>query len=247
MFNKTNREVKVYSTLDELCKAAAEEFIRCAQTAIAQENRFAVVLAGGNTPQTLYKLLARDYGTKIEWQRVHFFWGDERYVPFDSPQSNYKMAKELLLDVLKIPASNMYPMPTYFPDPADAAIKYEHTLKNFFVGKNPQFDLILLGVGTDGHTASLFPSNAALEEKKAWVVSVRAEVNPPVRLSLTLPVINSAQNIFFLVAGEEKKNVVEAILERPEEAQQQFPAALVRTNGRLTMFIDEKARGKSTT
>jgi 6-phosphogluconolactonase len=242
--NEANIEVKIYSTLENLSKAAAEEFVRCAQEAIARENRFAVALAGGNTPRTMYEILAREYSAKIDWRRIHFFWGDERYVPHDDPQSNYRMAKELLLDALKIPVSNIHPMPTQFPNPAEAAVDYERTLKVFFPGKIPRFDLILLGVGTDGHTASLFPGHASLEEREAWVVPVQADVKPPVRLSLTLPAINSAWNIFFIAAGEEKHHVVQTMLEPPEKAQQRFPAAMVRTNGRLVMFLDVRARGK---
>ncbi len=244
MVIEPHSEIRVYLSLEALSHAAAEEFSRCASEAIAARNRFAVALSGGNSPRLLYELLASDYAEKIDWSRVHFFWGDERYVPHDNPQSNYRMAKEAMLDALNIPAANIHPMPTHFADPNEAAREYEHTVRNFFLKRPAQLDLILLGIGTDGHTASLFPGTAALGEKQAWVTAVHANVKPPIRLSLTLPFLNSARNIFSIASGEEKRKVVETMLEHPEEAQQHFPAALVRTNGRLILFLDKKARGE---
>ncbi len=241
--NEARHEVKVYNTPEDFSRAAAEEFIRCAESAIAHDNPFAVALAGGRSPRMMYELLAHDYAAKLDWHRVHFFWGDERYVSHDDPQSNYRMAKETMLDALKIPSANIHPMPTHFGDPNEAAIEYGKTLMKFFSRQIARFDLVLLGIGADGHTASLFPGDSALLEKEAWVVAVHAEVQPPVRLSLTLPVINSARNIFFIAAGEEKQNVVETMLGHPEKARQHFPAAMVRTNGRLVMFLDVRARG----
>ncbi|MDE3056979.1 MAG: 6-phosphogluconolactonase [Bacteroidota bacterium] len=242
MFNSQSTIVKVYRTLDELSHAAAEEFVRCAKEAIAQWGRFAVALSGGNTPRTLYELLERDYAATIDWRRAHFFWGDERYVPHTDPQSNFRLAKETMLDALHIPVENIHPMPTHFSDPDEAAHEYEAELRFFFSGR-PGFDLMLQGIGTDGHTASLFPGNSALREKKAWVVAVHADMQPPVRLSLTLPVINAARNIFFIAAGEEKRHVIEAMLDHSEDEQQRYPVARVRTNGKVFFFLDEEARG----
>ncbi|MGH7752826.1 MAG: 6-phosphogluconolactonase, partial [Gemmatimonadales bacterium] len=171
----------------------------------------------------------------------HFFWGDERYVPPDDPRSNCRMAKEAWLDRIAVPPENVHPMPTNFLDPDEAARRYETTLRRHFPAPWPRFDLILLGMGADGHTASLFPRSPALEERERWVVSVRAPVEPSVRLTLTLPVINQAAAVWFLVSGEDKAEALRKVL-TDEAAVEAPPAARVRpVQGALIWWVDSPA------
>ncbi|GIV10586.1 MAG: 6-phosphogluconolactonase [Fimbriimonadales bacterium] len=173
-----------------------------------------LLLSGGKTPETLYLLLsARHYQNALDWTRVHLFWGDERYVPHDDPRSNYHLAHETWLRKAKIPTENIHPMPTHYADPEEAARAYEDELRRYFGHQTtlPQFDLILLGLGDDGHIASLFPNEPALEETTRWVVPSTAPVEPRQRLTLTLPVLNASPRIWFLVSGEQKRPAIEQI------------------------------------
>jgi 6-phosphogluconolactonase len=236
------REVRTYSDPDELGRMAAEELIRLAAGA---GERFCIALSGGSTPKRLYELLATEYRDRIDWQRIHLFWGDERYVPHDDPQSNFRMVRESLLSHVPVPLQNIYPVPTHFIHPENAARAYEGVLRNFFGGSAPQFDLILLGIGADGHTASLFPGTAALNETERWVVPVEAPppFAPPQRLSFTFPLINQAKNIFFLVSGSDKRDVLQAILRKPEISRLKYPAAMPSPKGRVIWFTDTAAMG----
>ncbi len=148
---------------------------------------------------------------RTPWERVHLFWGDERYVPHDDPASNYRMARESLIAHVPIPAENVHPMPTDLPQPEKAAEAYEAELRRFFGTGAPGFDLQLLGLGVEGHTASLFPGSPALEEKERWVAAVVAPAKPPQRLTLTLPVLNQGRNTLFLVTGADKRPIVAAL------------------------------------
>ena len=163
----------------------------------------AFVLSGGSTPRTLYQLLGLRYKDEVPWPRVHVFWADERYVPHDHPLSNYRMAKDTLLDTVDIPATHVHPMPTHFADPHMAARDYETTLADYFSGAPPVFDVVLLGIGEDGHTASVFAGSPAITAERV-VMAVTAPAEPPTRLTLTLPVIASARRIGVLVAGASK-------------------------------------------
>ena len=233
--------LNVYPDLPALARAVASEVAELARAAIQGKGRFTVALAGGNTPRSLYALLAREYAEQISWSAVHLFWGDERYVPPEDPRSNYKMAWEALLHQVLIPPQNIHPMPTDFPVPEDAARAYEKTLKEHFPAPWPEFDLVLLGLGPDGHTASLFPGTSALAEGKKWVVAVRAPVEPPVRLSLTFPVLNHASHIFFLVSGSEKAEAVRRALTAPPDPIT-CPASAVRPlRGAARWWLDQRA------
>jgi len=236
-------EVNIFNNSTELSRRAADEFVRLAKSAVKNGNRFAVVLSGGSTPRLLYRLLASEYREKIQWSSVHLFWGDERYVPHDDPQSNYLMVKEALLDHIEIPRENIHPMPVHFSDPEAAARSYETDLKAFFHDGNCRFDLLLLGLGTDGHTASLFPGSPVLREQERWV---RTAIAPPgmpssMRLTLTLPVINNALNVWFLVSGAEKKSVARSILYGTNDAENHYPAAMVKPEGRLVWMVEKNA------
>ena len=237
-------DIRVYPNLEALSRAAAESLVELAAAAVAQTGCFSVALSGGQTPRRLYQLLASDYRGRIVWPRVEVFWGDERYVPHDDPRSDYRMARETLLAGVPLPRENIHPMPTDPADPEEAAQAYERVLRAHFPSRPwPRFDLVLLGLGAEGHTASLFPGSPALAEERRWVVAAEAEVAPPQRLTLTLPAINHGAHVHFLVAGEEKREALaQALAEPPDVAR--CPASGVRPlDGELVWWVDEAARG----
>jgi 6-phosphogluconolactonase len=230
---------QVCDDLDALSRAAARASRELVLGAIAARGRCAIALAGGHTPERTYSLWASDF--PLPWPQTHFFWGDERYVPPEDPQSNFRMFREALLERVPVPAENVHPMPTLLPKPEDAALAYEHTLRQFFASGPPAFDLILLGLGGEGHIASLFPDSPALIEKERWVVAVDVQAEPHLRLTLTLPVLNCARNVFFLVSGEGKREVIASLAREPGLAAKRFPAALVQPEGRAVWFLDRAA------
>jgi 6-phosphogluconolactonase len=230
---------QIFDDLDALSRAAAQASRDLALDAIAARGRCAIALAGGNTPARAYALWTSDF--RLPWLQTHFFWGDERYVAPDDPQSNFRMFREALLDRVAVPAENVHPMPTGLPKPEDAAVAYEHTLRQFFGSGPPAFDLILLGLGGEGHTASLFPGSPALMEKDRWVVAVDAPVEPHLRLTLTLPVLNRAREVIFLASGAGKSEVIASMERQPELAAMRYPAACIQPQGRVVWFLDRAA------
>ena len=237
-------EIRTLTTPQELFAAAAEEVVRTANEAVAQRARFTIVLSGGSTPKSLYNLLATNARTALPWDRMFFFWGDERHVPPTDPDSNYGMADETLLSKIPVPAGNVFRIKAENPDAAAVAEAYEQTILKFFQlksGEVPNFDLILLGMGPDGHTASLFPGTTALQEKSHLVVANWVEKMKTHRITLTLPVLNAARCVTFLVSGTDKASVLRAVLEEdvPEE---QYPSKLVRpAAGKLIWLLDRAA------
>ena len=239
------RNVKVFQDLSKLSRHAAEQFIKIGQRAIKSSGRFTVALAGGSTPKTLYQLLAdEEFRDQIDWENVFFFFGDVRDVSPMSDRSNFRMANELLLNKLEIPRENIIRWRTEIIDAAGVAESYEKTLARFFElenGKFPKFDLVLLGLGEDGHTASLFPQSSALSEQKRIAVSSYVEKLDANRLTLTPPTINSAANIIFLVAGKEKAPALFEVL-NGERNPDRFPAQLVEIRpGKVRFFVDSEA------
>jgi 6-phosphogluconolactonase len=261
--NHKMTDIKIYQDRESLARAAAEHIIESGTTAIQNQDRFSLALAGGSTPKAAYELLASDeYAQRLDWKRVHIFWGDERCVPPEHPDSNYRMARQSLLDHVPIPAKNIYRMRAE-EEPIKAALEYEGTLRAFFsmqpdhsndpdVGSVGQksYDLVLLGMGDDGHTASLFPSSDALNESVCWVTAVE-HTNPPpplvTRLTLTLPAINAAAQVIFLVAGASKSQSLKYVLSPPDQSSPALPAQLIHPlNGQLLWLVDEAAySGKS--
>jgi 6-phosphogluconolactonase len=225
-------------------EAAALRMATLAREAIDACGRFTWALSGGSTPRQLYALLASDrFVSEIEWSRVYFFWGDERCVPPNHEESNYRMVREALLDVIRPQADQVFRMRGE-DDPDEAARAYEATLRTFFgdTVAAPSFDLVLLGMGADGHTASLFPGTGALEETKRWVVPNRVSRTGPARLTMTLSVINAAHQILFLVSGSDKAERLKQVLEDPNA---RLPAQRVRpTHGELEWMIDAEAGGR---
>ena len=238
-----DREIILCGDAAELAQKAAEQWVVLAQQAIANSERFTVALSGGSTPKTLYSLLASpEYRGRVDWLRVHLFWGDERCVPPDHPESNYRMVREALLSRIQIPPENIHRMAGE-KDPAAGAAEYEQELHNFFQtnGAAPHFDLGLLGLGEDGHTASLFPGTPAPDETHKLVTTVYVERLNAHRLTITLPVINAGAQVSFLVAGESKSAIVKAILGKDSKPSQ-YPAGQVNpVTGKLTWFVTEDA------
>jgi 6-phosphogluconolactonase len=231
----------VYETPPELAEASARDFATRATEAIDEHSRFAVTLAGGSTPEATYEVLARDYADRLDWGNVHFFFGDERSVPPEHEDSNYRMARETLLD--HVSAGSVHRMRGELL-PEEAAAAYVEELREFFGPDGPpRFDLILCGLGEDGHTLSLFPETAALEVTDRWVVANPVLKLETTRLTLTLPVVNAARAITFLVAGEGKAGAVREILEGDADPSA-YPAKLVRPqDGNLTWMLDRAAAG----
>jgi 6-phosphogluconolactonase len=238
-----NMDTRVLPDLDAVSQAALDEVLRAMRAAIKETGKFSIALAGGHTPAKLYALWAAAQGS-TPWNQVHLFWGDERYVPHTDPLSNYRMAEQAhLFDA--IPSSNVHrmPGPEDFPTPAKAARAYEGELRGFFGPAPPAFDVVLLGLGVEGHTASLFPGSPALKEQKSWVAAVQAPATPPLRLTLTPVVLNQARNTFFLVCGQDKREILRALESELPSAPSQYPAGLIRPEGRVLWFLDEAAAG----
>jgi 6-phosphogluconolactonase len=239
-------ERRVVDSSDALFQAAASEFFLRAIDAVNATGRFTVALSGGSTPRGLYRLLATDpaWRDQLPWQNMHFFWGDERHVPPEHADSNFRMANEALLSVAPVPAANVHRMHGEAANAADAAREYEDELHEAFglkAGEVPRFDLILLGLGPEGHTASLFPGTRALTENERLVVSNWVGKLFADRITLTPPVLNNAACVMFIVSGPDKATALKGILEGPYEPDQ-LPAQLVNpTSGRLVWLLDRAA------
>ena len=244
----SNVEIRILTTPQALFEVAAEEVVRAATEAVAQSGRFTIALSGGSTPKNLFNLLATNARTVFPWDRTYFFWSDERHVPPTDPESNYRMAEEIMLSKIPVNAGNVFRIAAENPDAAAAAEAYEQTLRKFFQlqpGQVPAFDLILLGMGPDGHTASLFPNTAGLQEKTRLVIANWVDKLKANRLTMTLPVLNSAREVAFLASGTDKAQVLRTVLEE-DAPPEQYPAKLVRPTGRLIWFVDRAAASQLT-
>ena len=234
-------EVVIVPDPESLAHEAAERFAHLAREAAELRGRFGVALSGGSTPQALYRLLALEpYYSQVPWAQVHLFWADERSVPPDHPGSNYRLAYEALIAQVRIPADNVHRIRGELA-PDAAARAYDRDLLRFFGGLQPRFDLVLLGLGSDGHTASLFPDSVALEETERLAVATTAFYGnrPAERVTLTLPVLNAARQVLFLVSGADKAKIVLAAL---ADGGQVLPAQRVRpAAGMLTWLLDAAA------
>ncbi|MEO0406457.1 MAG: 6-phosphogluconolactonase [Cyanobacteria bacterium P01_A01_bin.135] len=213
-------------------------------SAIAEKEYCTISLAGGSTPKPLYEALAQQ---PIPCEALHVFWGDERYVPSDHPDSNQKMVRQAWLDKISIPAKNIHPVPTEADDPQQAVALYEQELQAFFeveAGEFPRFDIMLLGMGDDGHTASLFPHTPALEVSDRLVTI--GEKGGQTRISLTAPLINRSQCIIFMVSGAGKAPALAQVLQNSQADTADYPARLIQAEGELWWFVDEAAAAQIT-
>ncbi len=234
------RRIEVLDNVDDLSRKAADIFMAKATAASGGNGELSVALSGGSTPAPFFSVLStNEYRSGISWDRVHFFWTDERCVPPDNPDSNYKLAFDLLLSKVPLPETNIHRIPGE-RDPEEAARIYDRDLKVYFGNQAiPRFDLIYLGVGTDGHTASIFPGETAAESVERAAISVYAEKLGNHRISLTLPVINNARTVVFLVSGKTKAEIVRDIF---EETNSYLPAARVNpAKGELVWLLDHEA------
>ena len=223
--------IEIFANAQELARGAAEYLVARSGEAVAQKGLFTVALSGGSTPKILYEFLV---GAKVPWSQTHFFWSDERHVPPDHPDSNYRMAYEALLSRVPVPESNVHRIHGENPDAAEAANEYEQTLL--------PLDLILLGLGTDGHTASIFPGSDVLHETKRLVAATWVEKLNTYRITMTLPLLNAGASVLFLVSGAEKAQIVKEVIEGPK----QYPAQLVQpTHGQLLWMLDKDAAAKT--
>jgi len=224
-----------------LSEAAAELMIEIAQVAIDKRGKFSVALSGGNTPRRLYRLLAEEsFRSRLNWKAVHVFWGDERCVPVDDARSNVRLAHELFLDHVPIAPDHLHPI-ICDQEPYRAASAYEAEIKAFFGPAPPAFDLILLGLGENAHTASLFPHSEILREQKRWVLAIYVAEQQMYRVSLTAPLINQAHTVVFLVSGSEKADALQRVIEA-EVNPDELPAQLIKPqNGQLIWLVDRAA------
>lgn len=238
----TNTELHISENREKTSKAAALFFVNSIQKRISRRQNVNIALSGGSTPKTMYKEIVEFFADAVEWQDVHFFWSDERYVSLSDPQSNAGMAIEHLLNPLRVDEKNRHIVPTDEANAAVDAARYEETMRRHFdipFPDIPRFDLILLGLGEDGHTASLFPGSAALTEPSKLIAENWVEKAKTWRITFTFPLINAADNLLFLVTGEGKAPVVAEIL---RQRNTEFPAAYVRPDrGKVHWFLDEAA------
>jgi 6-phosphogluconolactonase len=238
-------EIRIVANAEELNRAAAAEFAQRAKEAAQRKSLFTVTLSGGSTPKKFYSLLASEQALRAQlpWDQTHFFWGDERHVPPDHPESNYRMANEAMLARLPVPPANIHRIKSEYQDAKQAADEYEQQLRHFFqlrAGEFPRFDLVLLGMGPDGHTASLFPDTAALGERERLVVANWVAKFNAYRITMTVPVLNQAACVIFLVSGEEKAEMLRTVL-RGDQAEL-YPSQLIRpVKGELLWLVDAAA------
>jgi 6-phosphogluconolactonase len=233
--------IEIADDAQALAELAADWLLAQAQ---AKSGTFSVALSGGSTPRRLYQLLASAPRRELfPWNRTSWFWGDERFVPYDDPASNYLMVREAMLARAPVPPGNIHPMPTEGLAPDAAASVYERTLKQFYgaddlAANKPLFDVVLLGLGTNGHTASLFPGMAVLQERRRWVGTM-ADPEAGIRLTLTYPALESCRETAFLVAGADKRAVLRQVL----AGDASLPAAVLQPQGTLRFFVDRAAYG----
>jgi 6-phosphogluconolactonase len=241
----STRTIEVLPTAADLFHTAAEEFVSAGRAAIGAQGRFTVALSGGSTPKTLYSLLAANYAN-FAWNRVFLFFGDERHVPPTDPVSNYRMVNESLLTKIVIPAENVFRVPAENPDAAAAASDYEVQLRRFFElkpGEFPRVDLILLGMGPDGHTASLFPDSEGLNEQTRLVVANWVAQFNTHRITFTFPVLNHAHEVMFLASGADKAEMIQKVLQGKNTPP--FPSQRIQlADGKLLWMLDAAAAAK---
>lgn len=234
--------LRVFPNREALARGAADKIRERATLKLETADRFSLVLAGGSTPTRLYDVLGdTPYRAQIDWTRIHFFWGDERPVPPDHADSNYRIARETLLSKVTVPEGNVHRIRGELEDPQDAASRYEMEIRHYFQTEQlPGFDLVILGMGSDGHTASLFPGSDALQERQRWVVAPWVEKQRSHRITLTCPVFNQAACIMFLVQGTEKAVALREVL-TAEGPSPYYPAGLIRPEGELVWYVDRDA------
>ena len=232
---------KVFPDLDSLSRAALGELLQIVRDAAARNGRCALALSGGTTPNKMYDIWAAEHRNDTPWEKLHLFWGDERYVPPTDSLSNFREAREKLISRVPIPPQNVHPVPTILATPALAAEAYEKVLRQFFGAAAPAFDLQLQGLGVEGHTASLFPGSPVLAETQKWVAPVEVAAVPPRRITFTPVVLNAARRTFFLVSCSGKREIIAALRNEKNPDSSEYPAARLHPAGPVTWFLDRAA------
>ena len=236
--------VEISESAEALSRAAAGQFLRVTTAAVRARGRCSVALSGGSTPKSVYRVLAYEpYRSQVRWDQIEFFWGDERHVPPDHADSNYRMVDETLLSRVPVHPQSMHRVHTESADAARAAQEYEDEMRASFGGGDttPRFDLVLLGVGTDGHTASLFPGTPALAEQRRWCVAHWVSALNTHRITMTLPVFNAAREVLFIASGAEKAAIVRQVL-RDRDISPPFPAQMIEpVDGNVAWMLDRAA------
>lgn len=237
--------VEVVESAEALSRAAASHFVRITTAAVRARGRCSVALSGGSTPGSVYRVLAYEpYRSQVRWDQIEFFWGDERHVPPDHADSNYRMASETLLSRVPVHPQNIHRVHAEMADADLAAQQYEDEIRASFGGGDttPRFDLVWMGLGTDGHTASLFSGTSALAERRRWCVANWVSTLNAHRITMTLPVFNAAREVVFLVSGAKKSPIVRQVLRVPDSA---LPAKLIQpADGNLWWMLDRAAAGE---
>ena len=233
--------LKIFSNMEDLSQGAAELFASAAEQAVECRGRFSVLVSGGETPRRTYELLAREpFRQRIPWNSLHLFWGDERCVDAQDPRGNARMVRRMLLDKIPLPARQIYPIPID-TTPQAAATAYEAVLRSHFTDGIANFDLVMLGLGDDGHTASLFPGSGLLNEQHRWVTTAQKPGEDIMRVTLTTQPLNQARLVLFLVAGADKSSILRKVIEGPH-THDILPAQLIKPgNGRLLWYVDKSA------
>jgi len=234
-------EVRVYPDHESMSRGVAEGVVDFSNKALQGKDHFSIGLAGGQTPRRLYEILARDFVDRLQWKKAHLYWCDERYVSQRDPSSNFRMFHEKLLYDVHVPLVNIHPMPTHRERAADAALDYERFLRSVFRSAWPRLDVVLLGMGREGHAASVYPGSPAIHAKDRWVLDVNTPAEPPLRLTLTVPVLNAAAAVFILVSGEEKADTIRRVLTGATDADRCPVSAVRPTDGRLIWWLDDAA------
>lgn len=230
--------VTIVDNLDQLYKEAADQFVDLAKEAIQERGKFVVALSGGSSPKAIFKLLAtRDYAEKIDWKNIYFFWVDERWVPLDDDKSNAKMTFETLLNEVPVNKNQIFPMFKEGISPEDYAVEYENEIRNI-LGEEGRFDFILLGMGDDGHTASLFPGEQILNENKKWVDAYYLAPQEMYRITLTAPIINKAEHVLVITFGASKKHALNEVL-NGEYNPELYPLQLIKPEKRELQFLTD--------
>lgn len=234
--------VTVFNDLDTLYKKSADTFVELSEKAIQKHGKFVVALSGGSSPKAIFNLLAtEEYSSKIDWTKIYFFWVDERWVPLNDEKSNAKMTFEALFNKVPVIEDQIFPMYKDGVEAVDFAKEYEQQIKNV-LGESGIFDFILLGMGDDGHTASLFPGEKILHEKEKWVDAFYLKSQEMFRITLTEPIINKAENILVVTFGESKKHALNEVL-NGEYNPELYPMQLIERKEGFQLFTDEKAKG----
>jgi 6-phosphogluconolactonase len=239
---RRNAVIEIYTDPQSLAVEAADKFARLADSFVKETGLFSVALSGGSTPKAMFSILAeKPYAGRLPWRSIRFFWGDERAVQPDHADSNYRMADQTLLSKVAVPGENIYRIPAEDEDHERAAANYSATLRTFFSAEWPRFDLIFLGMGADGHTASLFPGTSALQANDRIVAANYVEKFQSHRITLTTASINNARNVIFLVAGEDKSPALKEVIDG-ERNPGKYPSQLIEPrDGKLLWMVDEAA------